>query len=307
MKAHDILVLPAVPLACHSQRSLPVSSGHPRTTSERRDLRCFPAFAGDNPARSGFASRWSIGPGLHRPCRPRAMVVPDGCVRARQADRGPDRCWRQRRYPGREVRASVSGRQRRLERRLPRRPWRSRWARRFPMAEPACLAISSRKARSGSQDLQEASREQHHKDRVHTLAPRPTRDIGFNGGTEATERAPRMRETPRVGGPVWAHSDDYMPRFEVRSSGRSSWLVSGGRPASSRCGIRSMRPRPEGRRRARPAGWSNCTDQAASTLQLDSSPPLPQRHQTPRSRHDHHTGRAGTGCSWLAHGTFRHW
>jgi hypothetical protein len=87
--------------------------------------------------------------------------------------------------------ASVSGRQRRLERRLPRRLWRSRWARRFPMAEPACWAISSRKARSGSQRISKRHpASSHHKDRVHTLAPRPTRGIGFNGGTGATKKRP---------------------------------------------------------------------------------------------------------------------
>jgi hypothetical protein len=87
--------------------------------------------------------------------------------------------------------ASVSGRQRRLERRLPRRLWRSRWARRFPMAEPACWAISSRKARSGSRRISKRyPASSHHKDRVHTLAPRPTRGIGFNGGTGATKKRP---------------------------------------------------------------------------------------------------------------------
>jgi hypothetical protein len=87
--------------------------------------------------------------------------------------------------------ASVSGRQRRLEQRLPRRLWRSRWARRFPMAEPACLAISSRKARSGSHRISNRHpASSHHKDRVHTLAPRPTRGIGFNGGTGATKKRP---------------------------------------------------------------------------------------------------------------------
>lgn len=93
--------------------------------------------------------------------------------------------------PCRDWGASVSGRQRRLERRLPRRLWRSRWARRFPMAEPACLAISSRKARSGSQRISKRHpASSHHKDRVHTLAPRPTRGIGFNGGTGATKKRP---------------------------------------------------------------------------------------------------------------------
>ena len=87
--------------------------------------------------------------------------------------------------------ASVSGRQRRLERRLPRRLWRSRWARRFPMAEPACWAISSRKARSGSRRISKRyPASSHHKDRVHTLAPRPTRGIGFNGWNPGMKKRP---------------------------------------------------------------------------------------------------------------------
>jgi hypothetical protein len=104
---------------------------------------------------------------------------------------GPGRCRQQRRDLGGDWGASVSGRQRRLERRLPRRLWRSRWARRFPIAEPACLAISSRKARSGSHRISKRHpTSSHHKDRVHTLAPRPTRGIGFNGGTGGTKKRP---------------------------------------------------------------------------------------------------------------------
>jgi hypothetical protein len=49
----------AVPLPCHSQRSRPVLSGHPRTTPERHGPALFPAFAGDGTAQSGFASRGS--------------------------------------------------------------------------------------------------------------------------------------------------------------------------------------------------------------------------------------------------------
>jgi len=50
---------PAVPPACHSQRSSPVASGQPRTTPKRHRPVPFTAFAGDDPARSGFASRGS--------------------------------------------------------------------------------------------------------------------------------------------------------------------------------------------------------------------------------------------------------
>ena len=105
-------------------------------------------------------------------------------------EKGPD-CRQQRRDLGGDWGASASGRQRRLERRLPRRHWRSRWARRFPVAEPTCLAISSRRARSGSHRISNRHpASSHHKDRVHTLAPRPTRGIGFNGGTGATKKRP---------------------------------------------------------------------------------------------------------------------
>ena len=120
--------------------------------------------------------------------RPPMHVRQPGLGHAKE--KGPD-CRQQRRDLAGIGGASVSGRQRRLERRLPRRLWRSRWARRFPMAEPACWAISSRKARSGSQRISKRHpASSHHKDRVHTLAPRPTRGIGFNGGTGATKKRP---------------------------------------------------------------------------------------------------------------------
>jgi hypothetical protein len=47
----------AVPLACHSQRSCPVPSGQSRTTPEPPRPGRLTAFAGDDPARSGFGSR----------------------------------------------------------------------------------------------------------------------------------------------------------------------------------------------------------------------------------------------------------
>jgi hypothetical protein len=57
----------AVPLPCHSQQSWPVPIGQPRTTPERPGPARFAFFAGDGSARSGFASRGSIGRGLHQP------------------------------------------------------------------------------------------------------------------------------------------------------------------------------------------------------------------------------------------------
>jgi hypothetical protein len=50
----------AVPQACHSQRSLPVHSGQPRTTTKQPRPAPFPAIAGDSSGRTGFGSRWSV-------------------------------------------------------------------------------------------------------------------------------------------------------------------------------------------------------------------------------------------------------
>jgi hypothetical protein len=120
------------------------------------------------------------------------------------------------------------------------------------MAEPACLAISSRKARNGSQRISKRNpASSHHRDRVHRLAPRPTRGIGFNGGTRATKKRPACARRSASVALFGAHSDDYMPECDDRSSHRSNQLVNGGRPTSGRCGIRSIRS-PEGHRPARP-------------------------------------------------------
>jgi hypothetical protein len=67
------------------------------------------------------------------------------------------------------------------------------------MAEPACWAISSRKARSGSQRISKRHpASSHHKDRVHALAPRPTRGIGFKGGTGNKKRPACARRSASV-------------------------------------------------------------------------------------------------------------
>jgi hypothetical protein len=90
---------PAVPPACHSQRSRPVPNGQPRTTAPRPRPAPFPAFAGDDPARSGFGSRGSVGPGLHRPCRARpadrSLVAEDRSAAGVRDRTGPDLgpCW----------------------------------------------------------------------------------------------------------------------------------------------------------------------------------------------------------------------
>jgi hypothetical protein len=139
-------------------------------------------------------------------------------------------------------------RQRRLERRLPRRLWRSRWARRFPMAEPACLAISSRKARSGSQRISKRHpASSHHKDRVHTLAPRPTRGIGFNGGTGATKKRPACaRRSASVA--LFGHT----PTTTCRSVTIGQVKLAGQRrPTCQRSPQHPVNPATKGHRRAR--------------------------------------------------------
>jgi hypothetical protein len=53
------VILAGRPQACHSQRSLPVHSGQPRTTTKQPRPAPFPAIAGDSSGRTGFASRGS--------------------------------------------------------------------------------------------------------------------------------------------------------------------------------------------------------------------------------------------------------
>lgn len=173
------------------------------------------------------ATRRPPGSRPHRPAQPAPIPHSDRHVvltRFRACQRkGPGRCGQQRRDLAGIGGASVSGRQRRLERRLPRRLWRSRWARRFPMAEPVCLAISSRKARSGSRRISRRyPASSHHKDRVHTLTPRPIRGIGFNGGTGGTKKRPACARRSSSVAQFWTHSDDYSPTLVNRSSHRSS-------------------------------------------------------------------------------------
>jgi hypothetical protein len=50
---------PAVPLACHSHQSRPVTCEQPRTTQRQLQPASLPVFAGDDPGRSGFGSRGS--------------------------------------------------------------------------------------------------------------------------------------------------------------------------------------------------------------------------------------------------------
>jgi hypothetical protein len=119
------------------------------------------------------------------------------------------------------------------------------------MAEPACLAISSRKARSGSQRISKRNpTSSHHRDRVHTLAPRPTRGIGFNGGTGATKKRPACaRRSASVA--LFGHTPTtYMPECDDRSSHRQiSWSTA---IDLQRSLWHPVNPVTEGRRPARP-------------------------------------------------------
>jgi hypothetical protein len=88
-----------VPLPCHSQQSLPVPSRQPRKTPQRPPPALFPTLTGDDPARSGFASRWSIARGLYRPCRARPadrfLAAEDRSAAGIRNQTGPDLgpCW----------------------------------------------------------------------------------------------------------------------------------------------------------------------------------------------------------------------
>jgi hypothetical protein len=66
------VILAAVPLACHSQRSPPGTSGQPRTTPNGPRPAPFAILAGDRRTRSGFGSRGS--PVQIRPSRPPART-----------------------------------------------------------------------------------------------------------------------------------------------------------------------------------------------------------------------------------------
>ena len=75
---------PAVPLPCQLQESRPVFVGHPRTTPQRLRPAPLASSAGSDPARSGFASRWSIGRRHGLACRARP-------ARSRLGRGGPER------------------------------------------------------------------------------------------------------------------------------------------------------------------------------------------------------------------------
>ncbi len=116
------------------------------------------------------------------------------------------------------------------------------------MAEPACLAISSRKARSGSRRISRRyPASSHHKDRVHTLTPRPIRGIGFNGGTRGTKSAPPVRDAPRRR-PCFGHTPTTTAQLLSigQAIGQVSWSTAVGLPAvaaeSGQSGHRRLPP-----------------------------------------------------------------
>jgi hypothetical protein len=69
-----------------------------------------------------------------------------------------------------------------------------------------------------TQDLQQASREQPPQGSSPHAGAETDQRYRLQRWNRGNEKAPRMRETLRVGGPVWAHSDDYMPECDDRSS-----------------------------------------------------------------------------------------
>jgi hypothetical protein len=90
----------AGPLACHSQRSWPVPSGQPRTVPQRPQPAPFPSLAGDDRARSGFASRGRgvVPPPTSSPCaldvsRQAGQVVGGRPPWPRGVCVGPAGCW----------------------------------------------------------------------------------------------------------------------------------------------------------------------------------------------------------------------
>jgi hypothetical protein len=101
------------------------------------------------------------------------------------------------------------------------------------MAEPVCWAISSRKARSGSRRISKRyPTSSHHKDRVHTLAPRPTRGIGFNGWNPGTKKRPAYaRRSASVA--LFGHTPTTTCRSVTigQAVGQVSWSTVVGLPA----------------------------------------------------------------------------
>jgi hypothetical protein len=86
--------------------------------------------------------------------------------------------------------------------------WPSRPAWRSPAGRPAAARRGSprgipRAATTGSSPHASAETDQRYR---------------LQRWNRGNEKAPRMRETLRVGSPVWAHSDDYMPKCDDRSS-----------------------------------------------------------------------------------------
>jgi hypothetical protein len=91
-----------------------------------------------------------------------------------------------------------------------------------------------------AEDLQEKSREQPSQGSSPHAGAETDQRHRLQRRNRGNEKAPRLCETLRVGAPVWAHSDIYMPKSDDKSSHRQ---VAGQRrrPASGCSHIRSIR------------------------------------------------------------------
>jgi hypothetical protein len=83
-----------------------------------------------------------------------------------------------------------------------------------------------------AEDLQEVSHEQPPQGSSPHAGAETDKRYRLQWVEPGNEKAPRMCETLRVGGPLWAHSDVYMPKCEDRSSrGQVSWSTAVDLPA----------------------------------------------------------------------------
>jgi hypothetical protein len=75
-----------------------------------------------------------------------------------------------------------------------------------------------------AEDLQEVSREQPPQGSSPHADAETDQRYRLQRWNRGNEKAPRMRETLRVGGPVWTHSDDYSPTLSIgQAIGQVSW------------------------------------------------------------------------------------
>jgi hypothetical protein len=101
-----------------------------------------------------------------------------------------------------------------------------------------------------AEDLQEESHEQPPQGSSPHAGAETDQRYRLQRWNRGNEKAPRLCETLRVGGPVWAHSDNYMPECDDRSSHRQiGWSTAVDLLRSPR---HPVNPVTEGRRPARP-------------------------------------------------------